>query len=118
MVEVHMMILSIPPMVAVPLRRDEAGAIRVGETRVLLEIVIRAFNRGQTPEDIVQSFSSLKLDDVYAVITYYLQNQSEVDSYIEQIEAEGQLIREKIEANQPDMRQIRDRLLKRQSEKK
>lgn len=110
--------MTIPPVVTVPLRQDEGGAIRVGETRVLLEIVIYAFLRGQTPEDIVQSYSSLKLDDVYAVITYYLQNRAEVDAYLQQVQTESAQIRAMIEASQPPIQQIRERLLKRLSERK
>lgn len=107
-----------PTIVNVPLRQDEKGAVRVGDTRVLLEMVIYAFEKGQTPEDIVQSFSSLKLDDVYAVISYYLQNRDEVNQYMAQVEAESVVIRAKIEASQPNMSDIRERLLKRYNENK
>ncbi len=37
------------PMI-VPLSRDDAGALRVGQTRVLLELVMRAWHAGATPE--------------------------------------------------------------------
>jgi uncharacterized protein (DUF433 family) len=107
--------LMIPdsPMMTVPLRPDDSGAIRIGASRVLLEIVIRAFERGETPEGIVQSFPSLKLDEVYAVISYYLQNRAEVAEYMRQVEQDSQRIREQIEAAQPDMSDLRARLLKR-----
>ncbi len=36
-----------------PLHQDETGAIRVGNSRVLLEVVIRAFQDGASPESIV-----------------------------------------------------------------
>ena len=39
---------------APPLREDASGALRVGASRVLLELVIRAFQDGATPETIVQ----------------------------------------------------------------
>jgi uncharacterized protein (DUF433 family) len=110
--------MNTPPVVTIPLRQDEGGAIRIGDTRVLLEMVIYAFLRGQTPEDIVQAYSSLKLDDVYAVITYYLQNRAEVEAYLEQVKTDSTLIRAKIEATQPTMQGIRERLLKRLSEQK
>lgn len=103
---------------AVPLRTDADGAIRVGETRVLLELVIRAFQRGETPESIVQSFSSLKLQDVYAVIAYYLQNRVELDAYLQEIEARSREIRREIEATQSDITDLRERLLNRLQEKK
>ena len=44
---------------APPLREDAAGALRVGNSRVLLELVIRAFQDGATPETIVQRYSTL-----------------------------------------------------------
>ncbi|HWG42470.1 MAG TPA: hypothetical protein VN688_06750 [Gemmataceae bacterium] len=46
---------------APPLREDAAGAVRVGDSRVLLELVIRAFQDGATPELIVQRYSTLTL---------------------------------------------------------
>lgn len=53
-----------PLSVAVPLREDPPGVFRVGKCRVLLELVIHAFQRGATPEGIVQSCSTLSLPDV------------------------------------------------------
>jgi len=37
-----------PLTVSVPLWEDPPGVFRVGESRVLLELVIRAFQRGET----------------------------------------------------------------------
>jgi uncharacterized protein (DUF433 family) len=54
------------------LSRDPAGVLRVGKTRVLLALVIRAHQRGAAPKDIVQMFGALKLSDVFAVVPYYL----------------------------------------------
>ena len=44
-----------PLSVAIPLREEPPGVFRVGESRVLLELVIRAFQRGETPEGIALS---------------------------------------------------------------
>jgi uncharacterized protein (DUF433 family) len=93
--------ISTPSTLNVPLRTEDDGTIRVGQTRGLLEIVIRAFQWGETPEGIVQSFPTLKLDEVYAVIAYYLQNRSEVDDYVRRVEEEGERIRQEIEAAPP-----------------
>jgi uncharacterized protein (DUF433 family) len=67
---------------APPLREDAAGALRVGDSRVLLELVIRAFQDGATPETFVQRYSTLALPDVYAVIAYYLRHRSEIEEYL------------------------------------
>src|SRR5208283_5518150 len=47
----------------VPLRIDAAGAIRVGETRVLLDLVIHAYQDGHAPEVIVHKYPTLQLGD-------------------------------------------------------
>src|SRR5207249_9846271 len=73
-----------PLSVAVPLREDPPGVFRVGKSRVLLELVIRAFQRGETPEGIVQSYSTLRLPDVYAVVSYFLANPGPVEEYLRQ----------------------------------
>ena len=66
----------------VPLTTDAEGVVRVGGTRVTLDTVVYAFNQGATAEEIVQRYSTLRLEDVYAVIAYYLHAHTEVDSYI------------------------------------
>lgn len=96
----------------VPLRTDAAGVLRVGATRVSLDSVIAAFNEGATPEEILQQYDVLSLADVYAVIGYYLQNQSEIDSYLAERSGQRTQIRQEIEArHQPQG--IRQRLLAR-----
>jgi uncharacterized protein (DUF433 family) len=55
----------------IPLRMDAHGALRVGGTQVTLDVLMDAYDQGATPEQITQKFGELRLDDVYAVITYY-----------------------------------------------
>ena len=94
-----------------PLQEDATGAIRVGGSRVLLELVIRAFQDGATPEAIAQRFATLALPDVYAVIAYYLRHRGEVEEYIAQREQEAQEVQRRIEMRQGDLGEIRGRLL-------
>lgn len=101
---------------APPLSEDADGALRVGDSRVLLELVIRAFQDGATPETIVQRYSTVTLSDVYAVIAYYLRHRSEVEEYLARREHEADEVRQRIEARQGDLSAIRTRLLDRQRE--
>ena len=98
-----------------PLREDVDGALRVGDSRVLLELVIRAFQDGMTPESIIQRFSTLSLPDVYAVIAYYLRHRKEVENYLAHREKQAEKVRKKIEVQQGDLSEIRDRLLARRT---
>jgi uncharacterized protein (DUF433 family) len=99
--------------IAVPLREDKHGAIRVGGTRVLLDLVIHAFRDGASPEGIVESYDALNLADVYAVITYYLRCPDPIDAYLRRREDEAKAIRAKIEASQPPRPNLRAMLMAR-----
>jgi uncharacterized protein (DUF433 family) len=83
---------------APPLHSDVDGALRVGESRVLLELVIRAFQDGATAESIVQRYPSTTLADVYAVIAYYLRHPAIVDQYLVARESQATAIRQQIES--------------------
>ena len=101
---------------APPLRCDETGAVRVGGTRVLLELVVWAFQDGATPEAIALGYPSLALADVYATVAYYLRHPQEIDGYLAERERLGERVRERIEAGQDNLSQIRQRLRARRGE--
>jgi uncharacterized protein (DUF433 family) len=87
--------------ISVPLFDDGQGGLRVTGTRVLLERIVHAFEDGATPEGIVQSYDTLHLDDVYAVLAWYLRHKAEVEDYLQKRAADAEAIRRKIEAKQP-----------------
>mgnify|MGYP001306832674 CR=1 FL=1 len=93
--------MAAPPPIEVPLQKDEQGKLRVGSTRVLLELVIHAFQRGETAEEIVDSYPSLKLADVYTVLGYYLNHRAEIDAYVRQADEAATRIQQEAEANYP-----------------
>ena len=62
-----------PLTVAVPLWEDPPGVVRVGDSRVLLELVLNAFKRGESAEGIVRSYRTLRLAHVYAIISRYFR---------------------------------------------
>jgi uncharacterized protein (DUF433 family) len=99
------------PTMTIPLRTDEHGAIRGGNTRVLLELVIHAYYVGETPEGIVDSYPTLTTSDVYAVIAYYLAHREEIDTYVHQRDERAEQIIRDIEAKlSPEARALRTRL--------
>jgi uncharacterized protein (DUF433 family) len=66
----------------IPLSSGEDGVIRIGNTRVTLETLVYVFKNGFTAEEIVYQYPVLDLSDVYAVISYYLKHQAEVEAYM------------------------------------
>ena len=95
-----------------PLSTDEAGGMRVGDTRVSLDSVIFAFDDGATPEEIVQQYPTLDLAEVYAVVSYYLQHRAEVEGYLERRRTQRRELRNQVELRF-DPRGVRERLLAR-----
>src|SRR5437763_8271583 len=96
----------------VPIETDADGVIRIASTRVTLDTLVAAFNEGATAEEIVQQYPSLQLADVYAVIGYYLKNQSPVEAYLAERECASAEMRRENEARF-DPQGVRDRLLAR-----
>ncbi len=64
------------------------GGYWITGTRISLDSIIYAFQRGAAPESIVRSFPLLTLEEVYGAITFYLAHEQEVDAYLRRGEAE------------------------------
>ena len=97
----------------VPLRADERGALRVGETRITLDVLINEYEDGADAESIVHDYPSLRLADVYAVIAYYLRHQDAVNDYLRTRQTEAAALRREIESCQPNNAELRAKLLAR-----
>ncbi len=81
-----------------PLRMDEGGAVRVGNSRISLDLVVSQYENGMAPEDMVRAYDTLVLADVYGVIAYYLRHRDEVRAYLKRRGEEAEALRAKIEA--------------------
>ena len=99
----------------VPLTMDLDGVMRVANTRITLDSIVGAFLDGASAEEIAAQYPSLKLADIYAVITYYLHRRQEVDAYLQKRDAVAANARRENE-NRFDPSGIRARLLNRRKE--
>ena len=61
------------------------GGYWIKESRISLDSLVYAFQRGASPESIQQSFPLLTLEEVYGAITYYLAHQAEIDAYLKEL---------------------------------
>jgi uncharacterized protein (DUF433 family) len=66
----------------IPLEADSQGVLHISGTHVTLEVLVEAYRSGYPAEEMPRLFPSLQLADVYAVLTYYLRHQAEVDAYL------------------------------------
>ena len=102
-----------PLTIAVPLREEPTGVLRVGTSRVLLELVLHAFKAGATPEAIVKSYDALNLVDVYAVVTRYLADPGPFEEYLCNREIVAAKVRGELEELQGLQGNLREILLTR-----
>ncbi len=91
--------------------------IRLKGTRVGIETVLYDFiHRSRSPEDIVASYPSLTLEQVYATILYYIHNREQVNAYLEEWLEWGRRMREEQDRNPPPV-VVRLRALKAERER-
>ena len=100
--------------VSVPLEVTEDGPIRVSGTRVTLDTIVAAFEQGETPESIVDQYPGLALDDVYAVVAYYLRNREEVAAYLQERGRKAEAVRRQVESRH-SQNGLREQLLARRA---
>ena len=62
---------------------ERNGGYYIAGTRISLDSVVYAFERGNSPEAIQESFPVLKLAQVYGAIAFYLDHKAEVQRYLE-----------------------------------
>lgn len=102
----------------VPLNQDADGTVRVTGSRVTLDTIVSAFKKGNTAEQIQDSYPSLTLSQIYGVVAWYIDHQDEAAQYLKERVAEAGVIREEIESEpkytdfRETMRQRRAQLIK------
>jgi uncharacterized protein (DUF433 family) len=100
-----------------PLRVDETETIRIGSSRVTLDVLLADYHNGLSPEEIVRQLDTLNLADVYGAIAYYHRHKEEVDEYLRKRKAAAEELRQKIEAKDPDRANLKATLLARMAQR-
>ena len=83
-----------------PLRVTDGGAIRIGASQVLLDVLISHYKQGASPEALTEWFPSVPLADVHAVIAYYLRHKVEVEQYLAEREREAERMKALVQKTQ------------------
>ena len=66
----------------VPLHIDDTGAIRVGDSRVTLDVLLHYWRQGMKPEEIARGLDTISLADIHGALSYYFRHETEIDDYL------------------------------------
>lgn len=92
-----------------PLQEDDHGVLRVAGSRVPIDMLVYAYGNGATAEEIALDYPTLKLADIYAVLSFYLLHQSDVDVYLKTQEDLSEQQRQAVLQKSPQA-ELRERL--------
>ena len=94
----------------------DPDVIRLKGHRIGLEQLVELYQEGYSVEQIQLELPTLRLEEIYGAITYYLHNQTTIDAYM--VRHATLVARDLREADarepSPAMRRIRELLAKRQ----
>lgn len=99
------------------LRTDPDGTIRVGGTRLIVDLVLRAYRRGESAEAIAEGFPPITVAEVESVLGYYHAHKEELDAYLAERQRQADTLRREIEDRHGTGPGYRDRLLHRLRER-
>ena len=91
------------------------GSIRVIGSRITLDTLVHIFQRGETVEYLAEGFPTLSLEQIKAVIDWYLTHEREADEYLEVREAEAEAFWKKYTST-PEYKAAHEELLRRRDE--
>ena len=102
----------------VPLHQTSDGNVRVIGSRITLHTIVGRFQVGDTPGDIQDGFPTLSLEQINAIIGWYLKHQAEVDEYIREVDEEAEKLFREIESRPENiafrekLRTLREQMIK------
>jgi uncharacterized protein (DUF433 family) len=96
-------------------KRD--GGYYIAGSRVSLDSIVYGYLSGSSAESITQSFSVLRLEEVYGGIAFYLANRREIDEYLKKNEKEYAKQVQEARARDPELYARLDQILHKQTSK-
>lgn len=73
-------------------RKEKSGEPIIKETNTSVRSIVENWRLGLSPEEIVEGLPHLTLAQVFEAMSYYYDNQAEIDDYIERNRVPEELI--------------------------
>jgi len=102
-----------------PLIQEDNGTVRFVGSRITLDTILGAYQRGDTLAEIQEGFPTLSMRQIVGAIAYYLEHEAQVEAYLAWRNAEAESLRREIENRQDTVgfrERLRERIIERQSQ--
>lgn len=76
--------------------RHSDGSVRVGDSRVHLWLVLGLLGAGMSPDELVEDFPSVSVDDIRAIDAFRRSYPKQVDEYCRAIERQSAALKQQI----------------------
>ena len=76
------------------------GRLRIDGTRITINQIATLYKHGLSAEEIVDQFSHLTLAQVYAALSHYHANQTEIDAELEAEKKEAERLEQQYQSSQ------------------
>jgi uncharacterized protein (DUF433 family) len=73
-------------------KKEKSGELIIKGTNTSVRAIVEKWRIGYTPEDIVRGLPHLTLAQIFEAMSYYYDNQAEVDDFIERNRIPDELI--------------------------
>lgn len=73
-------------------RKEKSGEPIIKGTRTSVRAIVENWRLGLSPEEIVRGLPHLKLAEIFEAMSYYYDNQAEIDDFIEQNQIPDELL--------------------------
>jgi len=96
-----------------PLKVWADGTIRIGQSRIKIERIIKAFVNGSSAEQFAHDYPTVTVEDAYGAIFYYLRHKATLDEHVAEMDRQGDEAERLIEEKFGSQQGMRERIIAR-----
>lgn len=96
-----------------PLQVWADGTIRIVQSRIKVERIIKAFLNGSSAEQFAHDYPTVSVEDAYGAIFYYLRHKAAFDELVAEMDRQGDEAQRFLEEKYGSQQGMRERIIAR-----
>jgi len=96
-----------------PLKVWPDATIRIGQSRIKVERIIKAYLNGSSPEQFASDYPTVTVEEAYGAIFYYLRHKAKLDEHVAEMDRKGDDAQRLLEEKFGSQEGMRERMIAR-----